>query len=119
FVDYDGTITDADTFDVLVRHFAGADAWRAIEERFRRGEISLRDALQAEASLVRAGFDEASAVLEREVRFDPAFADFAADCERRGAMLTVVSSGIEPVIRRALARADLAHLPVIANGLDA
>ncbi len=119
FVDYDGTITDADTFDVLVRHFAGDAVWHEIEGRLQRGEITLRDALQEEAGLVRASFDEACEILERSVRFDPTFADFVADCERRGIALTVVSSGIEPVIRHALEHHGLARVPIVANGLDA
>jgi 2-hydroxy-3-keto-5-methylthiopentenyl-1-phosphate phosphatase len=118
FVDYDGTITDLDTFDVLVRHFAGDAAWQAIEESLQRGDVTLREALQTEASLVRSGFDEACAVLERAVTFDPAFGDFVADCERRGIALTIVSSGVEPVIRRALERHGLGAVAVVANGLD-
>jgi 2-hydroxy-3-keto-5-methylthiopentenyl-1-phosphate phosphatase len=49
FVDYDGTITDLDTFDVLVRHYAGDAAWQAIEESLQRGDVTLREALQTEA----------------------------------------------------------------------
>jgi 2-hydroxy-3-keto-5-methylthiopentenyl-1-phosphate phosphatase len=119
FVDYDGTITDLDTFDVLVRHYAGDAAWQAIEESLQRGDVTLREALQTEASLVRAAFDEACEVLERSVAFDPAFGDFVADCERRGIAVTIVSSGVEPVIRRALERHWLGEVPVVANGLEA
>jgi 2,3-diketo-5-methylthio-1-phosphopentane phosphatase len=119
FVDYDGTITDLDTFDVLVRHFAGDAAWQAIEESLQRGDVTLREALQTEASLVHAGFDEACEVLERSVAFDPAFGDFVADCERRDIAVTIVSSGVEPVIRRALERHGLGEVAVVANGLEA
>jgi 2-hydroxy-3-keto-5-methylthiopentenyl-1-phosphate phosphatase len=119
FVDSDGTITDLDTFDVLVRHFAGDAAWQAIEESLQRGDVTLREALQTEASLVHAGFDEACEVLERSVAFDPAFGDFVADCERRDIAVTIVSSGVEPVIRRALERHGLGEVAVVANGLEA
>lgn len=119
FVDYDGTITDLDTFDVLVRHFAGDAAWQAIEESLQRGDVTLREALQTEASLVHADFDEACEVLERSVAFDPAFGDFVADCERRDIAVTIVSSGVEPVIRRALERHGLGEVAVVANGLEA
>ncbi len=118
FVDYDGTITDADTFDVLVRHYAGPAAWDAIEAQLESGSMSLRDVLQAEASLVRASLPEALAILERRVRFDPSFARFVAGCRERGIAVSVVSSGIEPVIRHELKKHGLADLTVIANGLD-
>jgi 2-hydroxy-3-keto-5-methylthiopentenyl-1-phosphate phosphatase len=119
FVDYDGTITDADTFDVLVRHFAGDAVWLDIEERLQRGEILLREALEEEAALVTVGFDEAWQILERSIAFDPTFGDFVADCERRDVALTVVSSGVEPVIRRALELHGLGRVALVANALEA
>jgi 2-hydroxy-3-keto-5-methylthiopentenyl-1-phosphate phosphatase len=115
FVDYDGTITDVDTFDVFVRHFAGDAPWVEIEQRLAHGEITLREALALEASFVTASLDEADAVLQREVRFDETFGAFVAACEARDASITVVSSGIEPLIRRALARHGLEHLHLVAN----
>jgi 2,3-diketo-5-methylthio-1-phosphopentane phosphatase len=115
FVDYDGTITDVDTFDVFVRHFAGDAPWLQIERRLASGEITLREALALEASFVTASLDEADAVLQSKVRFDPTFAAFVMACEAREAALTIVSSGIEPLIRRALARQGLDRLALVAN----
>jgi len=110
-----GTITDVDTFDVFVRHFAGDAPWLEIEQRLARGDITLREALALEASFVTASLDEADAVLQREVRFDETFGAFVAACEARDISIAVVSSGIEPLIRRALARHGLEHLALIAN----
>ncbi len=118
FVDYDGTITDLDTFDVLVRRAAGPGPWHDIERRMASGELTLRDALSEEAGYVRETLDAADARLLREITFDRSFVDFAAHCEGAGIPLAVVSSGIEPLIRRMLARHGLADLPVIANGVE-
>ena len=119
FVDYDGTITDVDTSDVFVRHFAGDGVWDEIEGRLNRGELSLRDAMALEISFVRGTLDEADALLRSQVRLDPTLPAFAAFCASAGYPLTVVSSGLEPLIRRALARLGLAHLPVVANPVTA
>jgi 2,3-diketo-5-methylthio-1-phosphopentane phosphatase len=119
FVDYDGTITDADTFDVLVRRLAGDGPWNEIEGRLHRGELSLREALEREAELVRIGFDEAAALLEREVRFDPSFAGFVEACEANNVPVTIVSSGVDSLIRLALRREGLERLTVVANSVDA
>ena len=118
FVDYDGTITDLDTFDVLVRHVAGAQRWARLDEALDRGELSLRDVLARQASSLHLSIEEADAYLERHVRFDPAFATFARACGAAGITLTIVSSGIAPLIRRMLARHDLADLPLVANEID-
>jgi 2-hydroxy-3-keto-5-methylthiopentenyl-1-phosphate phosphatase len=118
FVDYDGTITDVDTFDVLVRRLAGDGPWKEIDDRLDRGELSLRAALEEQAGLVRVTFEAAADLLEREVHFDPTFAAFVAACEARDVPVTIVSSGVESLIRRALAREGLERLPVVANEVE-
>lgn len=119
FVDYDGTITDLDTFDVLVRTFAGAHLWSALEDRLEAGTMTLRDVLSAQAAAIHVSLDEADALLARETHFDPAFAAFVRSCEERGIELTVVSSGVQPLIERAFARNGLAHVRILANDVDA
>ncbi len=119
FVDFDGTITDRDTFDVLVSHFAGGDAWHASEAGLRDGSLALREVLQLQASYVRGTLDEVAALLRREVRMDPAFAPFARACLAGGIDITVVSSGLEPIVRGRLHDAGVGDIPVIANGIEA
>ncbi len=67
---------------------------------------------------MRETLDDADARLLAEITFDRSFVDFAAHCEQAGIPLTVLSSGIEPLIRRMLARHGLPHLPVIANAVE-
>jgi HAD superfamily phosphoserine phosphatase-like hydrolase len=103
---------------VLVRHFAGEEAWHATERGLRDGSVSLRDVLTLQASYVRGPFAEVEAFLKREVRLDPTFAPFVATCRARGLPVTVVSSGIEPIVRGRLIEAGLGDVPVIANGIE-
>ena len=63
--------------------------------------------------------DDADAMLRREVRFDPTFAEFARRTLERGHEFKIVSSGIAPLIRKALERNDLAHLALVANEIHA
>ncbi len=118
FVDYDGTITDLDTFDVLVKHVAGAAAWGSLEAQLASGDLTLRAVLERQAAYLNISLADADAYLKRTVRFDPAFAPFVHDCRARKIPVTVVSSGIEPLIRCALARNGLADVPLIANAVD-
>ncbi len=119
FVDYDGTITDLDTFDVLVRAFVGAHRWDELEEKLHAGSMTLREVLSAQALGVRASLDEADALLRERTAFDPAFASFVERCEREGAKLTVLSSGVQPLIERAFERNNLSRVAILANGIDA
>jgi HAD superfamily phosphoserine phosphatase-like hydrolase len=118
-VDFDGTISDLDTFDVLVRHFAGDEAWHETERGLRDGSLTLREVLQLQAAHVRGSLDEVSALLRERVALDPSFVPFVAACRARDVPVTIVSSGIEPIVRGRLAELGLADLPVVANGIVA
>ena len=118
FVDYDGTMTGQDGFDVLVRHAAGDGAWETIEKRLDGGEITVRDALFEQAALVSFTLDEAAALLARCAPIDPSFADFVVWLRERNFPLTIVSSGVDQLIERALERNGLSGIPVIANHIE-
>lgn len=118
FVDFDGTITDIDTFDALVRRFAGDEAWNAIDADLETGRVTLRTALERQANLIRVTRDEAFAYLERAVTVDPTFAPFVERARANGDLVTVLSSGLRTVIAVTLARAGVRDLTIIANDAD-
>jgi 2,3-diketo-5-methylthio-1-phosphopentane phosphatase len=117
FVDFDGTITDVDTFDALVRAVAGDAAWDAIDAPLAAGEITLREALSRQAAELRLSRTETLAFMESHARVDPAFGDFVAAVRAHGASIRVVSSGIATIIHDALARAGVV-VDVLANDVD-
>lgn len=117
FVDFDGTITDVDTFDALVRAVAGDAAWDAIDGPLIAGEITLREALARQAALVGLSRAETLAFMEANARVDPSFGAFVAAVRAHGGTIRVVSSGIATVIHDALARAGV-EVEVIANDVD-
>ena len=117
FVDFDGTITDVDTFDALVRAVAGDAAWNAIDGQLLAGEITLREALARQAAAVRLSRPETLAFMERHARVDPAFGPFVAAVRAHGGTIRVVSSGIATVIHAALERAGI-EVEVVANDVD-
>ena len=118
FVDFDGTITDVDTFDVLVRRAGGAQLWDEIEQAFHAREITLREALEREAAFVRLDRAEGTRVWDEATAIDPSFAEFVRHQREHGARLTVISAGIESLIRHALARIGIDDLPIVANEVE-
>ena len=78
----------------------------------------MRDVLAEEASLVRCTYDEGLALLRREVHLDQSFSTFVAACRAREIPLTVVSSGLEPIIRDRLEEIGVRDVAIVANGLD-
>ena len=117
FVDFDGTITDVDTFDALVRASVGDAAWEAIDDELRAGKLTLRGALERQAACVRMTKPEALAFLEANANVDPTFASFVATARAHGVPVRVLSAGIGTIIQHALGRAGV-DVPVIANDVD-
>jgi 2-hydroxy-3-keto-5-methylthiopentenyl-1-phosphate phosphatase len=103
---------------VLVQYYAGPDEWARYEEHLQAGSMSLRATLAAQARFVRGSLDEADRLLAERTRIDPTFAHFSQRCAAEDVKLTIVSSGIAPLIERALKRNGLQHLPVLANGVS-
>jgi 2-hydroxy-3-keto-5-methylthiopentenyl-1-phosphate phosphatase len=117
FVDFDGTITDVDTFDALVRAVAGDSVWEAIDGALIAGTITLREALTRQAALVRLSRAETLEFMMANAHVDPAFEAFVAAVRVHGGTIAVLSSGIATVIHDALARANV-DVEVIANDVD-
>jgi 2,3-diketo-5-methylthio-1-phosphopentane phosphatase len=117
FVDFDGTITDIDTFDALVRAVAGDAAWDAIDEPLLAGEITLREALARQAAAVRLSRAETLTFMVTHAKVDPAFGPFVDAVCAHGGAIRVVSSGIATVIHDALQRSNV-DVDVIANDVD-
>jgi 2,3-diketo-5-methylthio-1-phosphopentane phosphatase len=117
FVDFDGTITDVDTFDALVRAVAGEAVWDAIDGPLLAGEITLREALVQQAATVRLSRTETLAFMVTHAKVDPAFGPFVDAVRAHGGAIRVVSSGIATVIHDALKRANV-EIEVVANDAD-
>jgi 2-hydroxy-3-keto-5-methylthiopentenyl-1-phosphate phosphatase len=118
FCDFDGTIARPDTTDELLGALADS-AWRAIEERWRRGEIDSRECMARQIPLLRGGWDAIERFLDERVVLEPSFAPFAAWCAARGIALRIASEGIDRVIRRLLARERVAVTSIWASRLEA
>jgi 2,3-diketo-5-methylthio-1-phosphopentane phosphatase len=117
FVDFDGTITDVDTFDALVRDVVGDDVWDAVDADLLAGRRTLRDVLVLQAAYIRKTQDEALAFVESTATVDPTFGPFVQAARQRGVEVHVLSSGVAPLIRMVLSRAGI-DVPVRANDVD-
>ena len=115
--DFDGTVARPDTTDELLEGLADS-AWRAIEERWRRGEIDSRECMARQIPLLRGGWHAIERFLDERVVLEPSFAPFAVWCATRGIALRIPSEGIEPVIRHLLARERVAVASIWASRLE-
>ena len=122
FCDFDGTISVADTLDVLIDEAMGASARKAIDQQYEDGAISFRELIRNELAPVCCSFDEgcekialachaahcagavgaAAPPLQEIGVVDPSFGTFARLCHDAGVPLVVLSGGMTQLVQRFL-----------------
>lgn len=93
-LDFDGTITTRDVGDAVCQRFAPA-AWREIDQRWVRHEISLPEAQRAMWALVRARREEALAFVLAKVELRPGLDELLDAAADRGAAVWLASGGFD------------------------
>ena len=114
-LDFDGTVTERDTLDLVLERFGDAGVHEQAERELEAGRMTLNDVIAAEFATVRAPVDQVVAYVLEHARVRPGFTELAR--KRRP---LVVSSGfhelIEPVLER---EGVLDAVELRANRVDA
>jgi 2-hydroxy-3-keto-5-methylthiopentenyl-1-phosphate phosphatase len=114
-LDFDGTVTERDTLDLVLQRFGDAEVYERAEAELDAGRMTLNDVISAEFATVTAPLDEVVAHVVEHARVRPGFAALA-----RARHPLVVSSGfhelIEPVLER---EGVLGGVELRANRVDA
>src|SRR4051812_36946444 len=114
--DFDGTIVTDDVTDRLLETFA-APAWRDLERDWRAGRIGSMACMREQNALL----DATPTLLDFEIarsRIDPEFPAFVALAQQFGLPITIVSDGLDRVIRYVLGRVGLGGLDIRSNRLS-
>lgn len=114
YVDFDGTIAPAEPTDQLFDRFAHP-SWRENDAAWLDGRISSWEAMTRNVALLRASPEEMSTFL-RSIPIDPAFPAFLGVCQNMDAHVTVISDGLDLVLRTVLGAAGIT-LPFASNML--
>lgn len=117
FCDFDGTICIPDAVEFLLGRFA-PPGWMELDERVWRGELSEREAMASQVSMLRVGWDEARAALLSGVRIREGFPEFALWCRDNRIPLQIVSSGLRPLIEVLLDSAGVNSADIHAHGAE-
>jgi len=114
-LDWDGTVTERDTLDLVLERFADAEVYERLEAELEAGRLTLNEVIAAEFAMVKAPLDEVVAHVLEHARVRPGFTELA-----RAQHPLVVSSGfhelIEPVLER---EGVLDAVELRANRVDA
>ncbi|MHA3050908.1 MtnX-like HAD-IB family phosphatase [Acinetobacter sp. ANC 4640] len=113
--DFDGTISLNDTTDKLLETFA-KPGWVEIEQEWEQGKIGSKVCMQRQIELLDMSKNELYQCLD-DIEIDTSFLDFVHMTIAHKIPLTIVSDGMDVVIKYILKKYNLAHLPIVANRL--
>lgn len=116
FSDFDGTLSDCDTIDLVVETFIGPDYKKSVSSRLHRKEMTIREALTEEFAKLRLAPDEIRAFLLERVRIDPHLPALIRFARRHDIPFTILSSGVDVLILPLLEAAGC-DAPVRCNRL--
>jgi 2-hydroxy-3-keto-5-methylthiopentenyl-1-phosphate phosphatase len=98
-LDWDGTVTERDTLDLVLQEFGDAEIYERVEHELDAGTMTLNEVIAAEFATVTVPLEQAVAFVVEHARVRPGFAELA-----RAQRPLIVSSGfhelIEPVLER-------------------
>jgi 2-hydroxy-3-keto-5-methylthiopentenyl-1-phosphate phosphatase len=114
-LDWDGTVTERDTLDLVLQEFGDSEIYERVEAELEAGRLTLNEVIAAEFATVRAPLEQAVAYVVEHARVRPGFAELA-----RAQRPLIVSSGfhelIEPVLER---EGVLGEVELRANRVEA
>ncbi len=114
--DFDGTIVSDDVTDHLLQRFADP-SWQDLERDWQLGRISARACMQGQIALLRA----TPGVLDKAVAgmaVDPGFPGFVVLARHLGFPLTIVSDGLDRVIKDVLRRSRLSDIEIRSSRFE-
>ena len=114
-LDWDGTVTERDTLDLVLERFGDAEIYERTEIDLDAGRMTLNDVIAEQFATVTVPLDDAIAYVLDHVRIRPGFAELA-----RARCPLVVSSGFHEIIEPVLEREGvLDEVELRANRVDA
>ncbi len=116
--DFDGTAVTEDIGDRVAIRFAGYDVWRGAEDRFKAGELTFGQLIEAIFGPITASRAEIQAFAREAAVLRPGLERFVAACRDAGRRFLLVSAGLDVYIDAVLERLAPAvreHVEVRAN----
>ncbi len=114
FCDFDGTITKNDTLQFLLDHYVGDD-WNEVEDKVEAGLLPEKEALQLEIDFLDVDEKSAFEALDKNIKIDETFKDFANWCKELDFELIVLSGGFRKIIEFIFQKNYIDSVPIYSN----
>jgi 2,3-diketo-5-methylthio-1-phosphopentane phosphatase len=117
-IDFDGTVTERDIGDAIVKRF-GLAGWDALEEKFQRGETTIRQLWEQEISRLPGDrLDEMTRFGLETAKVRPGLRELVGYAREHGIAIEIASNGIEFYVKTILGANGLSGLPYVCLDAD-
>ncbi len=117
FFDFDNTITAWDVLDDMLERFCMDKAWKALEEQWRKGQISTLECLTGQIGEIRITKKSLELYLST-IDLDPYFKNLISWLDSLQVKAVVLSDNFDYIIKHILENHGIKNLPVFANRLE-
>ena len=111
--DFDDTAAAQNVAELLLHEFAHP-SWTEVRERFRAGELTLKDYQEEAFLLVQADKDSMQSYVRAHANFRPHFAELSAFCQANFIPMCIISQGLDFYIQALLDGCGQSDMPVYA-----
>ena len=111
--DFDDTAAAQNVAELLLHRF-GHPSWTDVRQRFRDGELSLKDYQEITFRQMRANKAAMQAYVREQAGFRPHFTELARFCRANGIPMCIVSQGLDFYIQALLDGCGQSDMPVHA-----
>ena len=109
--DFDDTAAQQNVAELLLYRF-GDPGWQQVRERFRAGQLTLKQYQEISFRNIRAGKAEMQSYVQEQANLRPRFGDLVAYCQERDIPVAVVSQGLDFYIEALLEGEGFPQVPV-------
>ena len=111
--DFDDTAAAQNVAELLLHEF-GDPTWTEVRERFRAGELSLKDYQEATFLKMQADKDAMESYVRAHANFRPHFDELSAFCRERSIPMCIISQGLDFYVQALLDGNGHPEMPVYA-----
>jgi len=111
--DFDDTAAAQNVAEMLLNQF-GAPDWKDVRQRFRDGQINLKEYQEITFRSIRADRATMQSYVKDHASLRPFFRELWRFCQSNGIPMVVVSQGLDFYIEALLERAGISRVPVYA-----
>ena len=111
--DFDDTAAEQNVAELLLERF-GHQSWRDVRNRFREGQLTLKEYQEITFSNISADRAAMRDYVMEKANFRPYFQELCRVCQEQDIPLAIVSQGLDFYIEALLDKEGLSHVPVYA-----